>query len=98
MSYEVAIASFGGDEITLTKSFIISLKNIAANWYARLPLRSITSWAQLKEKFLVNFQGFEADVNTEKDFFLLSVIRKRDIARLLSHVPSAQSTSPGDLR
>jgi hypothetical protein len=69
MSYEVAIASFGGDETTLTKSFIISLKNIASNWYARLPLRSITSWAQLKEKFLVNFQGFEADVNTEKDFF-----------------------------
>jgi hypothetical protein len=30
---------------------------------------SITSWAQLKEKFLVNFQGFQADVSTEEDFF-----------------------------
>jgi hypothetical protein len=55
MSYEAAIASFGGDEKTLAKSFIISLKNVAAKWYARLPPRSITSWAQLKEKFLVNF-------------------------------------------
>jgi hypothetical protein len=55
MSYEAAIASFGGDETTLTKSFIISLENLVANWYVRLPLRSITSWAQLKEKFLVNF-------------------------------------------
>jgi hypothetical protein len=55
MSYEAAIASFGGDETTLAKSFIISLKNVAANWYARLLSRSITSWAQLKEKFLVNF-------------------------------------------
>jgi hypothetical protein len=27
MSYEAAIPSFGGDEITLTKSFIISLQN-----------------------------------------------------------------------
>jgi hypothetical protein len=55
MSYEVAIASFGGDKITLAKLFIISLNNATANWYTRLPLRSITSLAQLKDKFLVNF-------------------------------------------
>jgi hypothetical protein len=58
MSYEAAIALLGGDETTPAKSIIISLKNAAANWYARLPPRSITSWAQLKEKFLINFQGF----------------------------------------
>jgi hypothetical protein len=69
MSYEAAIALFGGDETTLSKSFIISFKNAAANWYARLPPRSITSWAHLKEKFVVNFQGFKADVSTEGDFF-----------------------------
>jgi hypothetical protein len=43
MSYEAAIASFGGGDTTLTKSFIISLKNAAANWYTRLPPRSIMS-------------------------------------------------------
>jgi hypothetical protein len=59
---------FDGDETTLTNSFIISLKNAVANWYARLPLRCITSWAQLKEKFLVHIQCFQADVNTEEDF------------------------------
>jgi hypothetical protein len=69
MSYEAAIASFGGDETTLTKSFVISLKSAVTNWYTRLPSRSITSWAQLKEKFLVNFQGFHVDVRTEEDFF-----------------------------
>jgi hypothetical protein len=58
MSYEVAIASFGRDDTTLAKSFIISLENAAINWYARLPPRSIMSWAQLKGKFLVKFQGF----------------------------------------
>jgi hypothetical protein len=71
MSYKAAIPSSGGDDTTLVKSFIISLENAVVNWYARLPPRSITSWAQLKEKFLVNFQGFQA-------------IRKRDTARLLS--------------
>jgi hypothetical protein len=45
MSYEAAIASFSGDEKTLIKSFIISIENASANWYARLALRSITSWA-----------------------------------------------------
>jgi hypothetical protein len=55
MSYKAAIPSSGGDDTTLAKSFIISLENAVANWYARLPPRSIASWAQLKEKFLVNF-------------------------------------------
>jgi hypothetical protein len=55
ISYEAMIASSRGDDTTLAKSFIISLMNAAANWYARLSPRSIASWAQLKEKFLVNF-------------------------------------------
>jgi hypothetical protein len=29
----------------------------------------MTSWAQLKENFLVNFQGFQADINTEEGSF-----------------------------
>jgi hypothetical protein len=69
MSYEAVIASSGRNDMTLAKSFIISLENAAANWYARLPPRSITSWVQLKEKFLVNFQGFQVDLSTEEVFF-----------------------------
>jgi hypothetical protein len=69
MSYEAAIASSGGDDTSLPKSFIISLENAAANWYTRIPPRSIAFWAQLKEKFLVNFQGFQADLSTKEDFF-----------------------------
>jgi hypothetical protein len=69
MSYEAMIASSGGNDTTLTKSFIISLENATTNWYIRLPSRSIASWAQLKEKFLVNFQGFHVDLSTEEDFF-----------------------------
>jgi hypothetical protein len=54
---------------TIAKSFIVSLENVAANWYARLPPRSIASWVQLNEKFLVNFQGFQADLSMKEDFF-----------------------------
>jgi hypothetical protein len=58
MSYEAAITLAGGDEATLAKSLIISLEDAAANWYSRLPPGCIYSWPQLKEKFLLNFQGF----------------------------------------
>jgi hypothetical protein len=68
MCYEATIASFAGNKTTLTKSFIISLKGAVANWYARLQPRSITSWYHLKEKFLINFQEFEAGLSTEEDF------------------------------
>jgi hypothetical protein len=68
MCYEAAIASACGNETTLVKSLIISLKNVAANWYSSLPPKCICSWQQLKEKFLLNFQGFEAELGTEEDF------------------------------
>jgi hypothetical protein len=55
MSCEAVITSFDGDKTTLAKSFITTLENAAAKWYARLPPRSIISWAQLKEKFIINF-------------------------------------------
>jgi hypothetical protein len=38
MCYEAAIASSIGDEATLVKSLIISLEDIAVNWYSRYPL------------------------------------------------------------
>jgi hypothetical protein len=53
--YEAAIASAGGDEATIAKSLIISLKDAAVNWCSRLPPKCIYSWQQLKEKFLLNF-------------------------------------------
>jgi hypothetical protein len=68
MCYEAAIASVGGDKATLTKSIIISLEDATANWYSRLPPGCIYSWQQLKEKFLLNLQGFQAELNTEEDF------------------------------
>jgi hypothetical protein len=68
MYYEAAIASVRDDEATLTKSLIISLEDAAAKWYSRLPLWCIYLWQQLKDKILLNFQGFQAELDTEKDF------------------------------
>jgi hypothetical protein len=68
MCYDAAIASAGGNEATLTKFLIISIEDVATNWYSRIPPRCIYSWQLLKEKFLLNFQGFQAKLNTEEDF------------------------------
>jgi hypothetical protein len=43
MSYQVVVASYGGDDATMAKSFIIVLKGPALTWYTRLPPLSIDS-------------------------------------------------------
>jgi hypothetical protein len=58
MSYQVAVASSGGDDATMAKSFILALEGIALTWYTRLPLLSIDSWKTLRDKFLLNLQGY----------------------------------------
>jgi hypothetical protein len=79
MCYEAAITSVGGDEATLAKSLIISLENAAANWYSRLPPKCIYSWQQLKEKFLLNFQGFKVELSTEEDFLSCAQHKKETL-------------------
>jgi hypothetical protein len=37
MSYQVTVASSGGDDATMAKSFIIALEGPALTWYTRLP-------------------------------------------------------------
>jgi hypothetical protein len=61
MSYQVSVASSGGDDATMTKSFIIALEVPALTWYTRLPSLSIESWKGLRDKFLLNFQGYRPD-------------------------------------
>jgi hypothetical protein len=77
MSYEAAIALARGDEATLIKSLIISLEDVAANWYSRLPLGCVHSWPRLKEKFLLNFQGFQTDFDSDEVFLSYTSERKR---------------------
>jgi hypothetical protein len=63
MSYQVVVASSGGDDATMAKSFIIALEGLALTWYTRLPPLSIDSWKGLRDKFLLNFQGYRPDTD-----------------------------------
>ena len=63
MSYQVVVASSGGDDATMVKYFIIALEGPTLTWYTRLPPLSIESWKGLRDKFLLNFQGYRPDTD-----------------------------------
>jgi hypothetical protein len=63
MSYQVVVASSRGDDATMVKSFIIALEGPALTWYTRLPPLFIDSWKGLRDKFLLNFQGYHPDID-----------------------------------
>jgi hypothetical protein len=97
MCYEAAIASAGGDKTTITKSLIISLEDAAVNWYSRLPSGCIYSWQQLKEKFLLNFQGFQVELET-KEVFFPALNKKKKHSQFLPKVLTTEGSGSGSIR
>ena len=75
MSYQVAVASSRGDDATMAKSFIIALEGSALTWYSRMPPLLIDSWKMLREKFLLNFQGYKPETDALAE---LSFCRQQD--------------------
>jgi hypothetical protein len=70
MSYQVVVASSGGDDATMAKSFIIVLEGPTLTWYTRLPPLSIDSWKTLRDKFLLNVQGYRPDTDAMAELSL----------------------------
>jgi hypothetical protein len=69
MSFEAAVASAGGNETVMAKSFVIAAEGDALAWYSMLRPGSIYSWENLQDKILVNFQRFTAESLTSTDLF-----------------------------
>jgi hypothetical protein len=79
MSYQVAVASSGGDDATMAKSFIIALEGPALTWYTRLPPLSIDSWRSLRDKFLLNFQGYRPDTDALAELALCKQLERETL-------------------
>jgi hypothetical protein len=95
MSYQVDVASSGGDDTTMAKSFIITLEGPTLTWYTRLPPLSIDSWKGLRDKFLLNFQGYRPDTDALAELSLCKQQEKeilheyyRKFLTLKSQLPS----------
>jgi hypothetical protein len=69
MSFEAAIISGGGDETTLAKTLVMTVKGPAQQWYSSLRRKSIQSWEQLKANLMIDFQGFQPTGLTTADLF-----------------------------
>ena len=69
MSFEAAVASTGGNEAVLAKSFVIAAEGDALAWYSMLRPSSIYSWEDLRDKILTNFKGFTSESLTSIDLF-----------------------------
>jgi hypothetical protein len=59
MTYEVTIASAGGDDPIMAKSFIMACEGPVAIWYSY----------DLKNKLRQDFEGFKRDESTAADNF-----------------------------
>lgn len=69
MSFEAVIASAGGDDTVLAKSFIITTEEDVLNWYSMLKPKNIYSWENLRDKILSNFHRFKSESLTASDLF-----------------------------
>jgi hypothetical protein len=95
MSYQVVVASSGGDDAMMAKSFIIALEGPALTWYTRLPPLSIDSCRSLRDKFLLNFQGYRPDTDALAELSLCKQLERetlreyyRKFLTLKSQLPS----------
>jgi hypothetical protein len=62
-----------------SKSFIIALEGPALTWYTRLPLLSIDSWRSLRDKFLLNFQGYRPDTDAFAELSLCKQLERETL-------------------
>jgi hypothetical protein len=79
----------------MAKSFIIALEGPALTWYTRLPPLSIDSWRSLRDKFLLNFQGYRPDTDALAELSLCKQLERetlreyyRKFLTLKSQLPS----------
>jgi len=69
MSFEEIVASAGGNDTVLTKSFVIAAEGDALAWYSMLRPSSVYSWEDLHDKIIANFKGFTTESLTSMDLF-----------------------------
>jgi hypothetical protein len=69
MSFESTVASTGGNESVLAKSFVIAAEGDTLTWYSMLRPSSVYPWEDLHDKIMANFKGFSSESLTSSDLF-----------------------------
>ena len=53
----MSIEAANGDEKVMANCFPMALKDGARSWLLNLPQGSISSWDEMRDRFVANFQG-----------------------------------------
>jgi hypothetical protein len=69
MSFDAVVASAGGNDTVLAKSFVIAAEGNALAWYSMLRPSSVYSWEDPRDKIVANFKGFTIGSLTSMDLF-----------------------------
>ena len=55
--YKLSIEAANGDEKVMANWFPMALKDGARSWLLNLPPGSISTWGEMRNRFVANFQG-----------------------------------------
>ena len=69
MSFEAAVASIGGKDTVLAKSFVIAAEGNALAWYSMLRPSLVYSWEDLRAKIIADSKGLSSESLTSMDLF-----------------------------
>jgi hypothetical protein len=78
----------------MAKSFIIALEGPALTWYTRLSPLSIDSWRSLRDKFLLNFQGYRPDTDALAELSLCKQLEKETLREYYRKFRTLKSQPP----
>jgi hypothetical protein len=78
----------------MAKSFIIALEGPALTRYTRLPPLSIDSWRSLRDKFLLNFQGYRPDTNALAELSLCKQLERETLQKYYRKFLTLKSQLP----
>ncbi|XP_021308584.1 uncharacterized protein LOC110432454 [Sorghum bicolor] len=95
MSFKAAVASAGGNETVMAKSFVIAAEGDALAWYSMLRPGSIYSWENLRDKILANFQGFAVESLTSTDLFQCRQSQGEALREYFQRFVQTKARAPG---
>jgi hypothetical protein len=78
----------------MAKSFIIVLEGPALTWFTRLPPLSIDSRRSLRDKFLLNFQGYRPDTDALAELSLCKQLEKETLREYFRKFLTLKSQLP----
>ena len=91
--YELSIEAASGDQKIMANWFPMALKDGACSWLLNLRVGSVSSWEEMRDQFIANFQGTRDRAPTAGD---LRCIKQQPGETLHKYIQCFTKCSPQD--